>query len=806
MNKGFKPRVGRKYIGSYRPRMDGLEKASGETEYIDDIALKNKFPGMLYAKILTSPYPHARIKSFDLSRAEKIPGVKAILTYKDPEVASLRPFSDSWTDGANNASYDSMWQPLTKDRRALSDHVCWVGDDAGIVVAAKTEESAEQALRSLDIEWEQLPFFLDPREAMKPGSPVIHPEINPDSNILPWNPSCGPHIESDEATTFGGAEVEELPPHIVAERGDLEKAFGESDVVVETTSKYSNPTQGVLDNWCCVAKWENDNLTVWSNSYQPNQTRLFYSEMFQMPMNKIRLISPYVGGSHGRGDSGERPFFLYTALLAKKTGRPVKFKHTRRQTFCDTRTEQYAYCKAGAGKDGKINGIYIKIIGNSGAYSGHTMSCLHLIPLEYVEVSMAPIPNLKVETYGVYTNKLSSSCMRAIGNIELNFLIVLGMDKLAEKLGMDPIELTLKNFGDNKAVPNKSLEGVLREGAEKIGWGRWHKPGEGRLYNGTKKRGIGFSFHNGWHTSWQELRRGPMQVIIRINPDGTVQLDAPTVETGPGSNSCCIFACSDTLGVPVEDIRWISTMDTEISGKDQVQTDSAVSHILPEGIHAAALEAKRKLLDLAAPKLGFKAEDLDIEDGRIYVKKEKQKGMTIKELLWKGDLIPIVTSVSMKLPGDATGVPFMAAFAEVEVDTETGQPEVLKLVVVSDCGTVMYATGAEAQQIGGQCMGLGETLTEEIIYDEATGVPLNFNFIDYKMPTMADFPEIEPVPMEIWKGAGEYGACGIGEPVLCCTPRAVANAVYNALGVRIDSVPITPDKIINALNSNLRSE
>lgn len=786
MTKEFKARLARKYIGTYRPRVDGQEKASGRVEYIDDIALKRRFPDMLYARVLRSPYAHARIKRIDLSKAEKLPGVRAILTYEDPKVASLKPTNAGWTDGTNTVSYDRMMWKNFRDRRVLGDHACWVGDEVGVVVAAESEEVAEEALRLIDIEWEVLPFVLDPAEAMKPGAPVIHPEIAPDSNVLPPDDFAWPDV--------------------ILKRGDVEKAFAEANVVIEVTSRYNNATHAVLDYWCCLAAWEADELTIWSNSYEGDQTRMHISNMLEIPMNKVRVISPYLGGSHGRGDTGDQPFYIFTALLAKKTGQPVKFKHTRRESFPSGRTGELQYCKIGAKKDGTITAVYLKLIGDSGAYADHVLAALKLIPPEYAECCLGHIPSLKMESYAVYTNKLPGSCMRGIGNVQVNFIMGLALDVLAEILGIDLIELALKNIGNEyEALPNKSLGAILRQGAGRIGWKKRHKPGEGPTYDGAKKRGIGLSFHHTWHAAWQELRRGPIQAIIRVNPDGTVYLEAPTVETGPGSNSCCVFACAETLGVRVEDVYWISTVDTETGIKDQVQTDSAVSYVLPESIHIAALDAKRQLLELAAPELEVTPEELDINDGRIYVKAAPQKGMTIKELFWKrdlfggGDLVPILSSVSRPLPSEITGIPYRAAFAEVEVDTETGQVEVLKLVVLGDCGTVMYPPGAEGQQIGGQSIGLGEALTEEIVYDEATGVPLNFNFIDYKIPTMADFPDIEPVLMEVWRGAGEYGACGIGESAGTCTPRAVANAVYNAIGVRIDDNPITPDKVLEAL-------
>lgn len=786
MSKEFKPRMARNYIGTYRPRIDGWEKASGKTEYVDDITLKSRFPHMLYAKVLRSPYAHARIKHLDVSKAEKLPGVKAILTCMDSEVVSLKPTNAGWTDGVDTVSYERMMWKSLRDRRVLSDHVCWVGDEAGVVVAAESEQIADEALRLIDVKWEVLPFVLDAIEAMKPDAPIIHPEIRPDSNVFPPAP-------------IGG------PADVFIEKGDTEKGFTEADIVIEVTSTHHNASQAAFDNWCCLAAWNDDKLTIWSNSYEADQTRMHISEMLEIPLNKVRVISPYVGGSHGRGDDGDQPFFLFSALLAKKTGRPVKFKHTRRESFHDTRQPVIYYCKMGANKDGTITSWYFKGVGNAGAYADHTLFALKFAPVEVAEVAFAHIPNLKMEVYGVYTNKIPACMMRGVGNSQLNLVLGLAVDVLAEKLGIDPIELVIKNFGHKwETLPDKSLEAVLGEGAKRIGWEKRHKPGEGPTYEGVKKRGIGFSFHPGWHAEWQELRRGHIQVGIIVNPDCTVTLEAPTIETGPGSNTCNVLGCAEALnflGVRPEDILWVSTVDTETGYKDTVQTDSSVSFLQSEVMIIAAAEIKVKILELGAPQFKVTPEELDIDNGRIYVKATPEKGMTVKDLLSQGDLVPILATVSRTPSSEITGIPFMANFAEVEVDTTTGQTKVLRLVILNDCGTVMYASGAEAQQVGGQCIGLGEALTEEIIYDEATGVPLNFNWIDYKIPTMADVPDAEPVLMEVWRGAGEYGACGIGESVLACVPRAIANAIYNATGARVDEIPIKPEKVLKALGN-----
>ncbi|MBI5529585.1 MAG: xanthine dehydrogenase family protein molybdopterin-binding subunit [Deltaproteobacteria bacterium] len=783
MKKPYTPRVARKHIGGYRPRIDAKEKAGGKATYADDLATKLRIPNLLYAKVLRSPHAHARIKDMDISRAEKLPGVRGILTYRDPEVASLRPTSAGWTDGVDTVSYDRMMWRRFRDRRVLGDYAVWVGDELGAVVAAESEEIAEEALRLIKVDWEVLPFVLDPYEAMKPGAPVLHPEIAPD-NVMP---------EDD----VGG-------PAVFVDKGDVDRGLREAEVVIEGTSTHHNATQNSLDNWCCVVEWRDDRLTVWSNSYETDQSRMHMSQMLDLPLHKVRVVSPYVGGQFGRGDTGDQPFFLFTALLAKKTGRPVKFKHTRRESFHDGRQAAIYTARVGARKDGTITAMSFKSIGNAGAHADHTMFALKFAPKELNEVALAHIPNVRFESYGVYTNKLPACMMRGVGNSQLNLILGHMVDLLAEKLGMDPIDIAIKNFGHQwETLPDKSLMAVLGEGAARIGWNeKRHPPGRGPNFEGSKKRGVGFSFHPGWHAEWQEERRGEVQVSITLNPDCTVTLDAPTVETGTGSNTCNVLGCAEALGflgVQPDDIHWLAVVDTDVSGKDCVQTDSSVAFLQSEVMAVAAKEIRQKLLEKLAPSFRLAPADLEVEDGRVFPRASPAKGLRVKDLLMQGDLAPVTVKLSRPPLAQRTGVPFIATFAEVEVDTRTGLTQVVRLVVVNDCGTVMYASGAEAQQIGGQVIGVGETLTEEIIYDRATGIPLNFNWIDYKIPTIADMPDIDPVLMEVWRGGGEYGACGIGEGTVTCTPRAILNAVHNAIGVRLNEIPLKPEKVLAAL-------
>jgi CO/xanthine dehydrogenase Mo-binding subunit len=615
---------------------------------------------------------------------------------------------------------------------------------------------------------------------MQPDAPIIHPKIAR-HNVLPPDPVGGPDV--------------------FLVKGDVAAGFAAADVIIEMDTSHHNPTQGALDPWCCLAEWQEGRLTIVSNSYAADQTRMHVSQMLELPIHKVRVISKYVGGQFGRGDTGDQPFFLFTALLAQRTGRPVKFKHTRRDSFHDTRQSALYHCKVGAKADGTLTALHFKSIGDIGAHADHSVFALKFAPAEIAEAALAPIPNIKMESYAVYTDRIPGCMMRGVGNSQFNFIFGRMVDALAERLEMDPLALAVKNFGHAwGACPDQSLMAVLETGSQRIGWHeKRHKPGAGPLYDGVKKRGVGFSCHPGWHAEWQEERRGQVQAKITLYPDGTVTLDAPTVETGTGSNTCNVLGCAEALaflGVRPEDITWVATVDTDAGMRDCVQTDSAVAFLQSEVLAVAAQELKQKLLTLAAPVLGVPADQLTVAAGRI---EGPGRSIGVKELLWQGDLVPLSVMVSRRPAGQRTGVPYIASFAEVEVDTATGRTQVLKLVIINDCGTVMYASGAEAQQVGGQVMAIGEALTEEIIYDPVRGVPLNFNFIDYKIPTIADMPEIEPVLLEVWRGAGEYGACGIGEGTLTCTPRAIANAVYNAIGARVDDLPLTPDKVLHAL-------
>ena len=778
----FVPRDARRYVGTYRPRIDGPDKASGRAEYLDDVALGIRFPGLLHAKVLRSPFPHARILRMDTAKAEALPGVHCVLTYADPEMAALKPTTNAWTS-MNTAGYRQMYWPSLRDRRVLSDHVTWAGDEAGAVVAAESEEIAEEALRLLEVEWEELPFALRPEDALAEDAPLIHPEINPANNLFPV--------------------AEDTQEDVFYERGDVEAGFAAADVTLEVSSRHHRADHGCLDTRGCLVHWRGDKLTCWTNLYQADQTRMHIAEMLDLPLNKVRVVCPFVGGSFGRGNVGDQIFFIFTAILARRTGRPVRFKHTRREDFHDSRNAVDYAMRVGATRDGRLTALSTHALGDSGAYAEHTHAAVKMVlELDALEVLLPHIPAVRLKGHSVYTNSIPGGCMRGIGNIQLNMVLGLAVDALAEELGLDPIDVAVASFSHEwEAPPNKSLEAVLRAGAERIGWHRRAAPGGGADRGDGKLRGLGFSFHHAWHAAWQEAPRGRVQVGISLNPDGSVILQAPQVETGTGSSTCAVLACAealDFLGVTAADVEWISTTDTESGLKDMVQTDSSVAYLHAEVMAQAAAELRAQIACMAAAVLAAPADDVDIVGGQILVG-GVPTDTSVTDILQSGDMLPLHVTVTDDMPAEKTGAPYLASFAEVEVDAETGRVEIPRLVVVHDAGTVMFPSGAEAQQIGAQVQAIGETLYEEVVYDDASGKPLSFDWIDYTMPTMLDMPTVEPVLLEVWRGAGEYGACGIGESAITCTPRAILNAIYNATGVRINEIPAKPEKVLDAL-------
>jgi len=735
-----------KIVGKRHPKIDGWERVTGKATYTSDIYL----PGMLYGKILRSPHPHAKVVSIDVQRAKAHPGVKAVLTPKD--IADF-----SWYQAPGRGHHDMS---------ILADTARFAGDDVA-VVAAVDEDRAQEALDLIKVDYEPLPFVLDPEEALKPAAPKIHPQ----GNIVGEKP-------------------------VTLQRGNIEKGFQEADLVYE--GRYSTPMlqHVTAEPRVCVARWDRGKLTVWDSlqyTFWPQATLAY---IFKIPMSKVRVICEFMGGGFGDKNSVERHEVL-AAILSMKTGHPVRIELTREENFLAA-THRYptvCYLKYGARKDGTLTAIQAKIIADVGAY-GHLDGAFNV--METMK-GVYRCPNLKGEGYNVYTNKPEGGFQRCVGHPMGQFAQEVHMDIMADKLGLDPVDFRLKNYarledGDqDRKIPFSSngMEECIRKGAETFGWGqKWQKPGTSP---GPIKRGLGMAIH--------ACRHGAMVLpcagMVKINSDGTVNLYIGTADIGGNQRSTMAMIAAEELGIPLEGVS-VTSADTEVTldtgstagSKQTIGTGSAVK--------LAAADAKRQLFEIAAKELNTGVENLEIRNGGIYPL-GSDKGMRITDALKKAPAT-ITGRGTGRLPQRVVTFCFAAHFVEVEVDTLNGKVRVLKLVAAHDVGKAINLLGMENQIDGGAIQGMGFGLTEDQICDKATGICLNPNLVDYKLFTMKDIPEIQPLLIEPIDPVGPFGAKGVGEPPYSVPAPAIANAIYNAIGVRFTDLPIKIRSILDGRN------
>jgi CO/xanthine dehydrogenase Mo-binding subunit len=770
-------------------RLDGYEKASGKAIYTRDI----KLPGMLYARILMSPYARAKIKRMDTSKAEKLPGVRALIRYDDPEVKG-RVLNGSYFGPDWVCPELSGWG-LKPIHPVLAEEAWYEGQPLGVVVAADSEEIANEALKLTEIEWEVLPFVLDQEEALKPGAPILRPGA--DTNLIKH--------PADERGLI--------------EKGDVEKGFREADKIIEFRAKRNAHLWAGAEPPSVLVRWRGENLEMWVHEQQPYHAKMLISEWLNLPMNKITVHSVYQGGSYGgRGNpanNSENGMNVLSALLAKRTGRSVKFLYNRSEYFYGESGDMaVTYFKVGTKNDGTITAVQLK---NIFAVYMCTPSIDHFI-------DNTKIPNLKCEGLTVDVSKAPAWWCRC-EQLPNCLCLTLVFDHVAAELGLDPTEVALKNDGceghdmaylskykREHGFPDRdSLKECIEAGKKAIGWKeKWHKPGTKRLPNG-RMHGIAFT----WNHNWDDVR-GTGSAAVMIENDGTVSIIGQHADIGvnPWTAYCQIVA--DELGVRYEDVN-IKPFNLD-HGFALMSPDGSCN--LPSNgfvVREAARKAKKMLLELAAQKFeGVKPEELDIKGDKILVKAAPRKAKTIKEVVAKAMPMfdscvywtepPIIAWAwyTQGLWGEAvtTGRPRLcrqAHFVEVEVDTETGEVVVTKVVNVNDVGKAVSPETVEGQMYGGTYMGLGRALTEEMVWDEQTGVLLNRNLLNYKYATMLDYGPIETIIKETGMGHGPYGSSGIGEATPTMIPALLGPAVYNAIGKWIDEYPITPDRVLKAL-------
>ncbi len=749
-------------VGKNFPRKDALAKVTGGAQYTADI----KLPGMLYAKCLRSPYAHANILSIDTSKAEALPGVEAVITYKDvvPKIA---------------------FRETSQSLYILEDKVRYMGDEVA-AVAAVSEEIAEEAVHLIEVDYEVLPAVFDPEEALKPGAPEIHPG----GNLLT--------IKRDNPFTFS------------REIGDVEKGFAEADVVLERTYRTHMQSHVQMEPRASMAAWDSTGkVTLWDSNQGPFEIRSQLANVLDLPQNKVRVITPYVGGAFG-GKVAMLKAQGIVALLARKSRRPVRLEFSREeQAVAGTRRHSWTLkLKVGAKKDGSLAAYHAKAFLNTGPFNLlGIVVCLnqaHLTP-------KFSIPNRKYEGYVLYTNCPPTSAFRGFGYFEADFAIGLLMDELAEKLGMDPLEFYLRNhiqseepYGMGQVPRILAFGEAIRRSAETIGWKeKWHKPGERTLPNG-RKHGIGIGISGG------NAALANSGAVVIVNEDGTVTLLSGATELGQGTQGEMAQIVAEALGVRYEDVDVVNS-DTGVTPFDYSQIASRTTLTHGNAVKSACEDAKQQLLEVAAKMLEVQPEDLEAKEGWIYVKVEHDRRVSVADasrfflegkpprVIPKGVLVGRGSYSTPSVPPPVGNA--VVTIAEVEVDTTTGHIEVSRLVSAVDCGKIINPKGIEAQYESVLSGGVGFALMEELLLDPASGKVLNPTFLDYKIPTALDYRNMDPVIMvESQERHGPYGAKGVGEASISAAAPAIATAIYNALGVRID-LPVTGQKVITAIGN-----
>ncbi len=772
-------------------RLDAYEKASGKAVYTRDIIL----PGMLYARVLSSPYAHARIKSMNTSKVAAFPGVRAVMRYDDAEIKD-KMLNGSYM-GPNWMVPEYVGWALKPVCAVLGSHAYYEGEPMGIIAAADSENIAEAALKLTDIDWEVMPFVLDQEEALKPDAPILRPGAK--SNLLPHP-----------------ANKKEV---ITIKKGDVAAGFQEADRIIEFDVNRNAYLWVGAEPPCVVVRWNGDRLEMWVHQHDPVYAKMLLSEWLNLPMNKITIHTPYQGGSFGErnnaGNVSENGMNILAALLARKTGRPVKLVYNRGQQFFGESSDVMAgHIKVGMKSDGTITAVQIKNI--FAVYMG-TTGIEHFI-------DNTKVPNLLCEALTVDVSKGPAWWCRCEHNQNAMCLTLI-FDHVAAELGLDPTEVALKNDGCSgrdvtylaeykreHGFPDRdSLRECIAAGKKAIGWTeKWHKPGTKILPNG-RYHGLAFTWSHGWDDS-----RGYGCAAIMIENDGTVSIIAQHSDVGvnPWTPLCQIVA--DELGLRVEDVN-IKPFDLD-HGFAMMSPDGSCN-LVSNGnlIKIAARKARGMLLELAIKKFGdVTAEELDIKEGMLFVKADPTRRKTLREIVSRAvpmspasmfEVQPPVIAWAWNYQGiwgqdRKSGRPRLCRqthFIEVEVDPETGEIAITKVVNVNDVGKAISPETVEGQMYGGSYMGLSRGLTEEMVWDPQTGVLLNRNLLNYTYASMLDYGPIDTIVKETGMGHGPYGSCGIGESTPTVMPAIVGPAVYNAIGKWIDDYPITPDRILKAL-------
>ncbi len=755
-------------VGKRISKKDAPAKVTGEASYIQDLAL----PGMLYGKILYSRYPHARIKRIDTSRAENLPGVKAVITG-----ASVPPFKMGvYKDNP----------PLKKDK------VCSLRDEIA-AVAATDPEIAEDALDLIEVEYEELPAVFDPLEAMKEGAPLIHED----------------HLGGKEKKP---TNILNLPWRLVS--GDVEAAKKEAAFIVEGSYSTQWVTHCCMGTSGCIAQFDSTkNLTMYSNTQIPSLAQKDFMEalgVFGLKGKRVRVIQTTIGG--GFGSKLDTYAYEYIAiLLAMAARRPVKIVFTREEEFLATSPRQPTITRISQGctKEGKLLFRDMEMILDNGAYTswGATTPSVMMMPIS----SLYKVPNIKYIAKCVYTNNTYSQAMRGYGNPQATFAIESSLEELAEKAGIEPYDFRLKNANEpGEFTPQKlkittcGMKECMSEVKSRLGWSGKRKAKEGRGF------GMATLIHVGGGA--RVYKSDGCGTIIKMDDYCKVDVFTGSSDIGQGSDTIIAQIVAEVLGISTDDVNVINN-DTDVCPWDVGVHASRTTFVGGNSALGAAMKIKQQILEAAAEALNEDPSGLELAPGLIYARHNKEKNISLAKILRNAHYMsggkmlmaeyfydPPNECLDRELKGNlSVTYAYGAHGVEVEVDKETGRVKVINYVAAHDVGKALNPMLLEGQISGGGAMGLGYALSEKMVYKD--GRLMNPNYLDYKILTARDIPPMQAVIVETDEKDGPFGAKGIGEPGLVPTAPAIANAVYDAIGVRIRDLPITPEKVLAALKA-----
>tara|TARA_A100001037_G_scaffold52259_2_gene44303 strand:- start:162 stop:2579 length:2418 start_codon:yes stop_codon:yes gene_type:complete len=760
-------------IGSGMRKVDGLEKSTGRAVYTDDVTL----PGMLHGKILRSPHPHARILSIDTSRAEALEGVHAVITGRDMPI-----------------QYGII--PWTQDEYPLCvDRVRYIGDGVA-AVAAIDEDTAIEALSLIGVEYQELPAFLDPHLALQAdgSTPYVH-----DPRKEGWNGNI--------------TKVVEL------EFGDIEAGMEKADVVVEGDYFFEGTTHAAIEPHCAIGQWDGvGRLTVWSTTQVPHYLHRELARVLELDQAQVRVLQPLVGGAFG-GKSEPFDLEFCVGKLSMKTGRPVKILYTREEVFYSHRGRHpfHMHYRTGATKDGKLSSIDAKILLDGGAYAS-----FGLVTTYYSgQLLCAPyeMPAYRFDSTRVYTNKPACGPKRGHGSVQPRFAFEVQIDKLAEKVELDPIEFRRRNFiGENTRTINElrvTSNGFLKCLSSVETASAW----EDKFRSLPFGRGIGIAgstYISGTNYPIYPNEMPQSAVQMQIDRSGRVAVFSGASEIGQGCDSVVAYIAAEELGVPLEWVR-VLRGDTDFTPVDLGAYSSRVTFMLGNAAIDAATRLRRLVQGSVSKSWGVKSSEVLLSGGLALWAQDTSKHMPIAEAfnLAEAEHGTLGATGWYNTPKDVHGeyrggtigaspaYSFTAHVAEVDVDIETGVVEVRKIWIAHDCGRALNPVLVEGQMEGSAYMGAAEAIMEEQIFKDVdhgrAGLHNAPSLLDYRIPTSLDTPELESLIVESIDPEGPYGAKEAGEGPLHPSIPAIANAIYDAIGVRVDRLPFSPPNVWRAI-------